>query len=264
MLALPKDAETCLADAIGLIGLDGFEAALWSLFQAVLRPDNLVILAYRDAGAPVLLYRKSLTPAVFGKLEQTYLAGAYRLDPYFGMHLNRVPDGAYRLRDSAPDAFHRSRYCIEYYAQTTLIDEIAFLAWPVAGVSVHLSLGRDAGSGLEFSRADIDLCQRLSPIVAALVRGHWRGIGKGEGPAEDTSAMLAAAARRRHGIVLSARQSEVALLILRGHSTVSIGLKLGLSAQTVKVFRKQLYRRCAISSQAELFALMLPLLKDGA
>jgi len=51
-------------------------------------------------------------------------------------------------------------------------------------------------------------------------------------------------------------------LILRGHSTMSIGLRLGLSPQTVKVFRKQLYSRCTISSQAELFALMLPLLQD--
>jgi len=44
---------------------------------------------------------------------------------------------------------------------------------------------------------------------------------------------------------------------------VSIGLRLGVSAQTVKVFRKQLYARCELSSQAELFALMLPLLAGG-
>ena len=55
-------------------------------------------------------------------------------------------------------------------------------------------------------------------------------------------------------------QAEVALLILRGHSSVSIGLRLGISPQTVKVFRKQLYRKCGISSQAELFALLVPLL----
>ena len=55
----------------------------------------------------------------------------------------------------------------------------------------------------------------------------------------------------------------VALLILRGYSTPSIGLRLGISAQTVKVFRKQLYQRCGISSQAELFSLMLPWL-NGA
>jgi DNA-binding CsgD family transcriptional regulator len=33
-----------------------------------------------------------------------------------------------------------------------------------------------------------------------------------------------------------------------------------VSPQTVKVFRRQLYARCGISSQAELFALLLPLL----
>jgi DNA-binding CsgD family transcriptional regulator len=79
-------------------------------------------------------------------------------------------------------------------------------------------------------------------------------------PVEDTPANLAAAAEERLGIALSPRQAQVALLILKGHSTLSIGLNLGLSPQTVKVFRKQLYARCGISSQAELFALMLPLL----
>jgi DNA-binding CsgD family transcriptional regulator len=76
-------------------------------------------------------------------------------------------------------------------------------------------------------------------------------------------AQLVRALGDAHGIRLSPRQAEVALLILRGHSTVSIGLRLGVSGQTVKVFRKQLYARCGLSSQAELFALMLPLLTVG-
>jgi DNA-binding CsgD family transcriptional regulator len=251
--ALPNLAETRLAEAIARIGQAGFETALWELLAALVRPDNLVILAYRDNGPPLALYRRTLEPAVFAELDGTYLAGAYRLDPYFELHLDRVPDGAYRLRDVAPDAFHRSRYYIEYYHQTTLIDEITFVVWPVSGVSLNLSIGRDAASGRAFT----------APVIAALTRAHWRGIGSGAGPAEDTPAMLAAAARRQ-GVQLSPRQAEVALMILRGHSTVSIGLRLGLSPQTVKVFRKQLYRRCGISSQAELFALMLPLLKEGA
>ena len=51
-------------------------------------------------------------------------------------------------------------------------------------------------------------------------------------------------------------------MILRGHSSVSISLRLGISPQTVKVFRKQLYRKCGISSQAELFSLVMPLLSE--
>ncbi|MGX7871756.1 helix-turn-helix transcriptional regulator [Mesorhizobium sp. ORM6] len=60
---------------------------------------------------------------------------------------------------------------------------------------------------------------------------------------------------------MSKRQAEVALLILQGHSSPSIGLNLGVSPQTVKVFRKQLYNKCSLSSQAELFALMMPILE---
>ena len=62
---------------------------------------------------------------------------------------------------------------------------------------------------------------------------------------------------------LSPRQAQVALLILQGHSSISIGLTLGISPQTVKVLRKQLYRKCQISSQGELYYLIAPFLAEG-
>lgn len=263
MEALSNLSETRLAEVIGRLGADGFEAGLWDFFLGLVQPDNLIILAYRDSGPPLVLYHRAGESPVFAELESTYVAGAFRLDPFYDLHRQRAPDGAYRLRDIAPDAFHRSRYFIEYYDQTTLTDEITFVVWPAPGVSLNLCLGRDATSGRVFSAAEMEVCQRLAPVIAALARAHWRGISQSPGPAEDTAAVLAATAEARHGISLSPRQAEVALKILRGHSTVSIGLRLGVSPQTVKVFRKQLYARCGISSQAELFALMLPLLKAG-
>lgn len=264
MTPLPNLAETRVADAVRCLRQPGFEAALAGLFHAVAAPDNLIYLAYRDAGAPQVLYRQTLDPSVFAELESTYLPGAYRLDPYFDLHLNRVAAGAYRLTDIAPDAFHRSRYFSEYYEQTTLVDEITFVAYPAPGVTLNLCLGRDVSSGKVFSQPELDACQRLSPIISALIESHWADLSRAAGPAQDTAVLLAEAMRRSHTISLSARQAEVALLILQGHSTVSIGLRLGLSPQTVKVFRKQLYSRCTISSQAELFALMLPLLREQA
>lgn len=264
MRALPNLAEAQLADTIRAIGQTGFEQSLSSFFRAVCAPDNLIILAYRSAGPPLALYRQKDHPQVFAELDQTYLAGAYRLDPFYELHLRRAPVGAYRMADIAPDAFQRSRYFIEYYDQTTLIDEITFVAYPSPWVTLNLCLGRDASSGRGFSGRDVETCQRIAPLVAAITEPHWANLARATGPVEDTSALLADTARAAHGIHLSPRQAEVALMILRGHSTVSIGLRLGLSAQTVKVFRKQLYARCRISSQAELFALMLPLLKDGA
>lgn len=263
MQPLPNAAETDLAGAIRLIGRKGFEGALQRWLHRCVAPDNLIALAYRDAGPPQVFFRQSARPEVFAALDDTYLAGAYLLDPYHDLHVTRVPAGAYRLRDIAPDAFHRSRYFSDYYRQTTLVDEVAFIAYPAPAVSLNLCLGRDAASSQPFTVREVETCQRIAPVVTALVEAHWSGLSADSGAADDVTGQLIGATARAHGIRLSPRQAEVALLILRGHSTVSIGLRLGLSAQTVKVFRRQLYARCAISSQAELFALMLPLLRTG-
>ncbi|WP_333815461.1 helix-turn-helix transcriptional regulator [Tabrizicola sp.] len=251
--------EPKLARTIAVLGRPGFEDALWQMLLALARPDNMLVLAYSDGGPALELFRRAGDARVFARLQSTYMAGAFRLSPFYGLHLQRAEEGLYRLRDIAPDAFQRSRFYVEYFGQTTIIDELAFTVWLGSGLSLNLFLGRDGQSEKVFSAAEMAACRRIAPVVAELARVHWPVPKLSQQPVEDTPTKLAAAARVL-GIGLSPRQAQVALLILKGHSTLSIGLNLGLSPQTVKVFRKQLYQRCGISSQAELFALMLPLL----
>nr|WP_246739578.1 helix-turn-helix transcriptional regulator [Martelella sp. HB161492] len=56
---------------------------------------------------------------------------------------------------------------------------------------------------------------------------------------------------------LTGREREIAALILKGHSTGSIALTTGITAGTVKIHRKNLYRKLGISSQGELYHLFL-------
>ncbi|MGL4490227.1 MAG: helix-turn-helix domain-containing protein, partial [Rhizobiaceae bacterium] len=44
----------------------------------------------------------------------------------------------------------------------------------------------------------------------------------------------------------------------QGHSSESIGLQLGISTGTVKVHRRNIYRKLAITSQTQLFTLFFP------
>lgn len=262
----PESSESKLATAIAELGGPGFPAAFAGWLQILAAPDNLILLAFRDAGPPELLYRHSRAPQVFSRLESEYLAGAYLLDPYHGLHRRGAETGLYRLRDIAPDAFQRSRYFTDYYRQTTLIDELAFLVRPAPGVSLTLCLGRDAVSGRPFTSREIGICADQAPVVTALATRHWSGLAARAGIPGDVTGDVNGRLLRGlagQGIALTPRQAEVALLILQGHSTASIGLRLGVSAQTVKVFRRQLYARCGLTSQAELFALMLPLLRAG-
>ena len=265
MLALPDAAEAALAEVIRRQGGTGFESALLAFLARAVAPDNLIVLAYRAAAPPMVLFRQAQVAQVFAALDSVYLAGAYVLDPFHDLHVRRAAPGLYRLADIAPDAFQRSRYMIEYYQATGIIDELTYVAYPAPGLTLNLCLGRDAGSGRVFSARETDVAVRIAPVVIALAETHWAGLPTSDPlPEAGPVARLVAQLHQARGIRLSPRQAEVALLILRGHSTPSIALVLGVSAQTVKVFRRQLHARCGVSSQAELFALMLPLLGEGA
>lgn len=263
MQALPNSTEAYLGGAISALGTEAFPQALYNWLNRNFEIDNTTMLAYFQSRRPEILFSQSRNPAVHERLESDYISGAYLLDPFHELHVARVPEGLYRLRDFAPDHFHRFEYYASYYRRTTLIDEIAYVANPAQGVSVHVCLGRDASSQRIFSARDMESAQRLSAIACGLVRKQWSDLTAGSGHADEPLAdRVRSRLAQRNAIHLSPRQTEVAILILRGHSTTAIGLRLEISPQTVKVFRKQLYRKCAISSQAELFSLVMPLLSD--
>ena len=57
--------------------------------------------------------------------------------------------------------------------------------------------------------------------------------------------------------LLTERECHVAQYLLRGHSTRSLAERLGISEDTVKTHRKNLYAKLDIATQAELFSLFI-------
>ncbi|MEX0279545.1 MAG: helix-turn-helix transcriptional regulator [Ruegeria sp.] len=252
-----------LAEAILKIGVAGFSERLHQWLKACLRFDNMTIIAFFDHEQPQVFLAHAAERRVFERMNSHYLTGAYLLDPFYSLHTNRAAEGAYRLADIAPDQFQRNEYYKSYYQQTTLADEVAFFSSPSAGVSMTVCIGRDASTGSRFSARDLNEATHIAPIVNALVKQNWAKLRphKEDRP-EDLVAQLRQRLSAERGVSLSERQAEIAILILQGHSSVSIGLTLGISPQTVKVIRKQLYKKCQISSQGELYYLVAPYLSD--
>ncbi len=264
MLETGLSTEALLAATIANLRRESFEAHLGAWLASCIAHDNVTTLAYFQDRAPLPFRTKSRQPQVHAAFENLYLTGAYLLDPFHDLHLEHAPAGMYRLSDIAPDQFQRNRYFLDYYRSTTMIDEIGFVSYPSKGVSLHVCLGRDKNSNQRFNPREIATAKRIAPIVVELSQAHWKDlVSKGELAEGDLVSDLIAAVSNTHSISLSPRQAQVALLVMQGHSSVSTGLRLGISPQTVKVFRKQLYKKCSISSQAELFTLMLPLLGSG-
>ncbi|MBO9451953.1 helix-turn-helix transcriptional regulator [Tropicibacter sp. R16_0] len=259
----PDMAPDKLGQVILSVGTDQFAAALQDWLDAVCVFDNIGIIAFFQDRPPRVLYTHARTSRVFDRIDSQYVGGAYLLDPFFGLHQSQAAAGLYRLSDVAPDQFQRNEYFKSYYRSTTLTDELAFFCSPAAGVSITTCIGRDETTGSRFSAKDRETAKRIAPVVNALVRQNWGDLRSDENTApQDVAGDLRQRLAQNTGIELSGRQSEVALLVLKGHSSISIGLTLGISPQTVKVIRKQLYKKCQLSSQGELYYLIAPYLSE--
>ena len=255
------NSEVLLAETIKSLKKNDFSVFFNRWLRTLANHDNTTVLAYFRDETPQILLTDSETRAVHQNMSHVYLSGAYLLDPFYELHNSGADTNLYRMSDIAPDQFSRNQYFLEYYQRTTIIDEIAFIIWPSPQMSVHVCLGRDVKSKRRFTIREISSTKQVLPIVETLVCEHWGNLRfSREDHGENVLERMVRLVAETHSINLTKRQAEVALLVLRGHSSASIGLRLDISPQTVKVFRKQLYRKCNISSQAELFALITPLL----
>ena len=255
------NSEVLLAETIKSLKKSDFSVYFNRWLRTLANHDNTTVLAYFRDETPQILLTDSETRAVHQNMSHVYLSGAYLLDPFYELHNSGADTNLYRMSDIAPDQFSRNQYFLEYYQRTTIIDEIAFIIWPSPQMSVHVCLGRDIKSKRRFTIREITSTKQVLPIVETLVCEHWGNLRfSREDHGENVLERMVRLVAETHSINLTKRQAEVALLVLRGHSSASIGLRLDISPQTVKVFRKQLYQKCNISSQAELFALITPLL----
>ncbi len=192
-----------------------------------------------------------------------YFDGAYRLDPFFQFRDIPPDGGLYRLSQIAPDRFFAGEYFLQYYNQTRLCDEIGLLVPLPDGGRGHLSFSRLQSAG-PFRRKELSCLAHFAPLLLELLRAHF--MQRNSLPDSRTPQplplddVIRAQVLSRLDVRLTPRESEIAALVLQGHSTTSAALSLSISRETAKVHRRNTYRKLGISSQAQLFALLKDLL----
>ncbi|MFE3838842.1 hypothetical protein [Pseudogemmobacter sonorensis] len=226
---------SALADTIAALRSDRFLPALARYLGHCAAFDNIVVIVFDGAKTPSVLLRQVSGPDVFRFIDALYLPGAYVLDPIYHVHTDRGGPGLYRLDDVASDNFRRSHYYEWYYGRIGIIDEITVLLPVGDSVTITISMGRDESSGQMFTTRTKEALERRAPVIMALLLAHWRAAPHGGAAitsGQPIADRLREALGRRHNVHLSARQADVALLILRGHSTLSIGMRLEISLLT--------------------------------
>jgi len=233
---------------------DTLQQLLISLFE----PQSVIILLFENRRRPRVISQWIPDTHLQKVFEGSYFDYGYFLDPYYELAMSGFEDGAYRLRDIAPDRFFRSEYYRRYFRQTRMVDELGCLARMDEDRIAHLSVGRNKGAA-KFRRKDEALLRMLSPALMPLIIEHCNHHAGGSHSSQSRRPRRPLKEQLLYtklegGKRVTKRESEVASLVVQGHSTAAIGLILDVSPQTVKVHRRNIYRKLNISSQAELFA----------
>jgi DNA-binding CsgD family transcriptional regulator len=224
---------------------------------------------YRGRSRPLNIY-DNFELADAKKGIAAYVENTYVLNPFYQASQKGLADGVYRIRDLAPDAYFESEYYKTYRALPDRSEEIGYITedWPESLEEIDIAITLETNVVCELSLyrslrdrgfADDELA-RLSlviPVIAALLRRYWAWFGASKLEASPPDHRIEQIFAGFGAEVLTEREREVTQLILRGHSSESIGFNLGISLGTVKTHRKNAYAKLGISSQSELLSLFL-------
>lgn len=247
---------------IGLIGTQDFGGALDRMLRSIASFDLSVAFAYPYDKRPIVLH-DGYTAKVSESALSAYLGGAYLLDPFYVACSGGQPPGLWRMRELAPDQFFHSDFsssaevhpCISMESGV-LVEEIGFVIPLADGVQATYSLMRGRG-GTPFTDEELETLRIYEPIVREAVRSNWRQQSETVTGAPRDDDAIETAFDSLCADRLTRQQRNIVRLILRGHSNLSIGKMMSIAEGTVRIHRKNIYRRLGISSQGALFRIFI-------
>ena len=215
------------------------------------------IFGYRGAARPPLLF-ETFSPAESHVFVALYQEGPYLLDPFHHAAVERK-EGFWRMRELAPGPLLYQRI-------------FSLLLQPDQAGRGGRLLRAAAGQGR--AGAVADAAARFRPVRNRRCQAAAR---HGAGGDQLCQAALAGSSGRRTGdaqpgrddrlpvnefdrahiwesLSLTPREKHVVDLVLQGHSTELIARAMRIVPGTVKVHRRNIYRKLEIKSQAGLFA----------
>lgn len=254
-----------LRRAMQSAGTPAFASDYKRLLRGKLNFDTFLLIIFMPETAPVLqsawLRHRTVPSAALVE----YCDRTYRFDPFFQFRAVPEGGGVYHLPEITPDRFFSSEYYLEYYRKAGLCDEIGLLAPLPQGGVAHLSMSRLGKSGA-FRQREVKCLKHYAPVLLELLVQHQTATKDHQTQNAEKkdfsplSEVIRIQSLELFKVRLTEREAQIAALVLLGHSNGSSALQLGIARETCRVHRRNLYRKLSISSQGELFTLLIHLL----
>ncbi|MGJ7037138.1 DNA-binding CsgD family transcriptional regulator [Shinella sp. BE166] len=241
--------------------------ALLAAIGSVARFHLALSVVHRRNGGPSYVFDTFSGPRA-KRAVALFIAGTYVLNPFHNAYLGGLSSGVYLMRDLAPDNYLASDLYRGLDIRRHEDEELGYRThgWPEGmeelliaidlpgGEMAEISLSRIRSEG-GFDEASVTRLREVHALIAAIFRRLWTHLSRGDATPQPRAIDHLFTDFGRG--LLSPREREVALLILKGHSSESIGYHLGISIATVKTHRQKLYAKLNLSTQQELFSTFL-------
>lgn len=236
--------------------------SLVALLDLAVGNDGTCLIAFHKDAPPDVLHH-SMPPTVAQHYLDRYLAGPYLLDPLLQLALRNKRPSVCRFRDATPDRFRASEYYRQYYERTHLRDEMDFLVNVVAGSTLVLVVGRRHRM---FAKSDLQRLRLIEKIVYAAMQTIWRRWARAahhNSRDDSVHRRLTRCFETFGDAALTRREQQITQLLLRGHSAKSVARELRIAPGTVMVHKRNLFAKLGITSQYELFSLLIKQLEKS-
>lgn len=256
---------------IDILGSKSFFSELYGVLEKFIPSEGFIIFLYNKNSSPISLecYKGMLQ---YETGLENYLNYTYVINPVYRAYQKGLASGVYLISDLMHGDYKRVIDAADFDVRIEDTELIGYRTpgWPKNFAECITFLNIPNGNAIDISfltkhegpqTAECRSClEKILPVLDSVVMKQFEfdetifDLSETHPGQEDKFQNFGSD-------TLTAREQEVVQLILVGHGSNAISLKLGISLTTVKTHRRNVYNKLQISSQAELFSLFLLYLK---
>jgi DNA-binding CsgD family transcriptional regulator len=250
--AIAGGGANALAPLVLAIGQPSFPSVLLDTVRTLSGAGHCMVFSFdgeQSARCPLGIGNIGIGP----DLGAAYSGHFYTADPNREVILSKRAAREPIVLPSFSRRMYGDTYRKLFFEGAEIVDKIAAAIW-VEGTCFYVNFYRTAEQG-RYSRDGATQLASLAPTLAAIVARHYQD------DVPDTAKKLERLFTSGDCFrKLTARERDVCLRILLGYGSEAISAELGISLHSTLTYRKRAYEKLGISSQNELFGLVLRLM----
>lgn len=212
--------------------------------------DTFILKAYEHGNDLPIIISHDIPANRHYQYFDNYFASAYKDDPLLDK-LRYDGTGSVVQINESTCSLKSSAYYRTYYEDLHLHDEIDILLPVAPRQSLVLSIGRRGGVAHDDELATLS---SVYPLIECLLKNFW----KQRLTKQDVRLMPESVETRLATFgeeLLTVREREITRWMLQGKCTKEIARVLEISAQTIKVHRRNIYAKLGVNTELQLCSL---------